>query len=84
MTTGLQDRCDVRLKSGEFFRKPNIILETKLFSTYARQECVTEKKEDNKNYQSVCKAVLAPNRIVFIGQPRILTLEPPRLTRSDS
>ena len=62
VTTGLQDRCDVRLKSGEFFRKPNIILDTKLFSTNAQLECVTEKKEDNKNYQSVCKAVLAPNR----------------------
>ena len=68
MTTGLQDYRttggDVRLKSGEFFRKPNTILDTKLFSTNARQECVKkkEKKEDNKNYQQVCKAVLAPNR----------------------
>ena len=66
VTTGLQDYRttggDVRLKSGEFFRKPNIILDTKLFSTNARQECVTKKKEDNKNYHPVCKAVLAPNR----------------------
>ena len=48
VTTGLQDYRttggDVRLKSGEFFRKPNTILDTKLFSTNARQECVKKKK----------------------------------------
>ena len=47
VTTGLQDYRttggDVRLKSGEFFRKPNTILDTKLFSTNARQECVKKK-----------------------------------------
>ena len=82
-TTGL--RGDVRLKSGEFFRKPNIILDTKLFSTNARQECVTEKK-DNKNYQPVCKAVLAPNRRTdpsICRTAQDTDFKPPRLNRSD-
>ena len=45
----------------EFLRKLNIILDTKLYSRNVWQECVTAKKEDDRNDQSVCRAVLAPD-----------------------